>query len=132
MARQLPLRRDDEPAFVLHTYPYRESSLIVEAFTPAFGRVSMVARGAKRPRSELRGLLNAFQPLADVDDLGQGAAAGEQARRDLQRPHRRRQPDPLQLRSRGRSWALPGGTGRGGRWLRSAHRALRLLSSAEL
>jgi DNA repair protein RecO (recombination protein O) len=64
MARQLHDRRDDEPAFVLHTYPYRETSLIVEAFTPAFGRVSMVARGAKRPRSELRGLLNAFQPLA--------------------------------------------------------------------
>ncbi len=56
-------RRDDEPAFVLHTYPYRESSLIVEAFTPGFGRVAMVARGAKRPRSETRGLLQAFQPL---------------------------------------------------------------------
>jgi len=64
MARQLRDRHDDEPGFVLHTYPYRETSLIVEAFTPAFGRVSMVARGAKRPRSELRGLLNAFQPLA--------------------------------------------------------------------
>jgi DNA repair protein RecO (recombination protein O) len=57
-------RRDDEPAFVLHSYPYRETSLIVEAFTPGFGRVALVARGAKRPRSELRGLLQAFQPLA--------------------------------------------------------------------
>ena len=56
--------RDDEPAFVLHAYPYRETSLIVEAFTAAFGRVAMVARGAKRPRSEMRGLLQAFQPLA--------------------------------------------------------------------
>lgn len=55
---------DDEPAFVLHAYPYRETSLIVEAFTPGFGRVAMVARGAKRPRSETRGLLQAFQPLA--------------------------------------------------------------------
>jgi DNA repair protein RecO (recombination protein O) len=61
--RQLPDRRDDQPAYVLHTYPYRETSLIVEAFTANFGRVGMVARGAKRPRSELRGLLNAFQPL---------------------------------------------------------------------
>lgn len=55
--------RDNEAAFVLHAYPYRETSLIVEAFTLHHGRVAMVARGAKRPRSELRGLLQAFQPL---------------------------------------------------------------------
>src|SRR5581483_8614951 len=48
---------------VLHTYAFRETSLIVEAFTENHGRVAMVARGAKRPRSELRGLLQAFQPL---------------------------------------------------------------------
>lgn len=63
MARAQPLRRDDEPAFVLHTYAYRETSLIVEAFTGQYGRVAMVARGAKRPRSEMRGVLQAFQPL---------------------------------------------------------------------
>jgi DNA repair protein RecO (recombination protein O) len=56
-------RRDDVPAFVLHARPYRETSLIVEAFTADHGRVAMVARGAKRARSELRGLLQAFQPL---------------------------------------------------------------------
>jgi len=62
-ARQPMERRDGEPAFVLHTYAYRETSLIVEAFTADYGRVAMVARGAKRPRSETRGLLQAFQPL---------------------------------------------------------------------
>jgi DNA repair protein RecO (recombination protein O) len=62
--RQLRERHDDEPAFVLHTYPYRETSLIVEAFTERLGRMAMVAKGAKRPRSELRGVLHAFQPLA--------------------------------------------------------------------
>jgi DNA repair protein RecO (recombination protein O) len=56
-------RIDDEPAYVLHTYPYRETSLIVEAFTERHGRVALVARGAKRARSELRGVLQAFQPL---------------------------------------------------------------------
>jgi len=56
-------RKDDQPAFVLHAYPYRETSLIVEVFTAAYGRVALVARGAKRPRSELRGILQAFQPL---------------------------------------------------------------------
>ncbi len=62
--RQLRERHDDEPAFVLHTYPYRETSLIVEALSESAGRVAMVARGAKRPRSELRGVLQAFQLLA--------------------------------------------------------------------
>jgi len=56
-------RRGDQPAFVLHTYPYRETSVIVEALTEQHGRVALVARGAKRPRSELRGVLQAFQPL---------------------------------------------------------------------
>ena len=37
--------------------------MIVEAFTAEYGRVAMVARGARRPRSELRGLLQGFQPL---------------------------------------------------------------------
>jgi DNA repair protein RecO (recombination protein O) len=62
-ARSLPLRRDDEAGYVLHTYAYRETSLIVEALTEAQGRVALVARGAKRPRSELRGVLQGFQPL---------------------------------------------------------------------
>jgi DNA repair protein RecO (recombination protein O) len=61
--RQPAERRDDQEAFVLHTYAYRETSLIVETFTADHGRVAMVARGAKRPRSETRGLLQAFQPL---------------------------------------------------------------------
>jgi DNA repair protein RecO (recombination protein O) len=57
-------RRDDQHAFVLHAYPYRETSLIVEALTADHGRVALVARGARRPRSELRGVLQAFQPLS--------------------------------------------------------------------
>jgi len=56
-------RREEQAAYVLHAYPYRETSLIVEAFTAEHGRVGLVARGAKRPRSEVRGLLQAFQPL---------------------------------------------------------------------
>jgi len=56
-------RGEQQPAFVLHTYPFRETSLIVETFTRDFGRVPLVARGARRPRSPLRGVLLAFQPL---------------------------------------------------------------------
>jgi DNA repair protein RecO (recombination protein O) len=63
VARAQPERRDDQAAYVLHAYPYKETSLIVEAFTREHGRVGVVARGAKRPRSEWRGLLQAFQPI---------------------------------------------------------------------
>jgi DNA repair protein RecO (recombination protein O) len=55
---------DDEPAYVLHSYPFKETSLVVEAFCCNFGRLGLVARGARRPKSSLRGLLMAFQPLS--------------------------------------------------------------------
>jgi DNA repair protein RecO (recombination protein O) len=61
-ARQVVGQSD--AAFVLHTYAYRETSLIVETFTRLHGRVVMVARGAKRPNGALRGVLNPFQGLA--------------------------------------------------------------------
>src|SRR5258707_14428423 len=56
-------KAEHEAGFVLHTYPYKETSLIVEAFTRRFGRVSLLARGARRPRSAMRGVLLAFHPL---------------------------------------------------------------------
>src|SRR5205823_5232139 len=56
-------RADHEPGYVLHTYPYKETSLIVEAFTRGHGRVALLARGARRPRSAMRGVLLSFHPL---------------------------------------------------------------------
>jgi DNA repair protein RecO (recombination protein O) len=56
-------RLEDQPAFVLHSYPYRETSLVMEVLSRNCGRVALVARGARRPRSALRGLLMGFQPL---------------------------------------------------------------------
>lgn len=61
--RTRPSIGESDRAFVLHTYPYRETSLIVEAFTSLHGRVVMVAKGAKRPHGAMRGLLNPFQAL---------------------------------------------------------------------
>ena len=55
--------RQHQLAYILHSYPYRETSLVVEAFTRDAGRIAMVARGARRPKSALRGVLLAFQPL---------------------------------------------------------------------
>ena len=56
-------RTEHEPAFVLHSYAYKESSLIAEVFTRHRGRIGLLARGARRPRSAIRGTLLAFHPL---------------------------------------------------------------------
>jgi DNA repair protein RecO (recombination protein O) len=56
-------RQDGQTAFVLHTHPYRETSMLVEAYSRDHGRIALVARGARRPRSALRGMLLPFQPL---------------------------------------------------------------------
>ena len=56
-------RSDLEPAFVLHTRPWRETSLIVESFSRCHGRLGLIARGARRPKSRMRGLLQPFIPL---------------------------------------------------------------------
>jgi DNA repair protein RecO (recombination protein O) len=64
-------RVDAQPAYVLHTYPFRETSLIVELFSRDFGRMALLARGARRPRSAIRGVLMAFQPL-EVGWAGKG------------------------------------------------------------
>src|SRR5207237_10758992 len=76
-------RADHEAGYVLHTYPYKETSLIVEAFTRRHGRVALLARGARRPRSAMRGVLLAFHPLrlgwtgsADLATLIAAAWAG--------------------------------------------------------
>ena len=56
-------RVSSQPAFVLHSYPYKETSLIVDVFSRDYGRVALVAKGAKRPHSKLRAVLQTFQPL---------------------------------------------------------------------
>ena len=56
-------RIEDQPAYVLHSYPFRETSLLLEVFSRNHGRLAIVARGARRPRSVLRGVLMNFQPL---------------------------------------------------------------------
>lgn len=56
-------RQDNQPVYILHTYPFKETSLVVELFARDFGRVAVTAKGARRPRSAMRGLLQAFQPM---------------------------------------------------------------------
>ena len=56
-------KRQNEPAFVLHSYPFRETSLILDVYSRSHGRLPIMARGARRPRSALRGVLMNFQPV---------------------------------------------------------------------
>lgn len=52
-----------QPAYVLHQRAYRDTSVLLELFTPGHGRVGVVARGAKSIKSAWRGVLQPFQPL---------------------------------------------------------------------
>jgi DNA repair protein RecO (recombination protein O) len=60
---QSKIRISDEPAFVLHRYDWSESSLVLDVFTRHLGRLALVAKGAKRPHSNLRPVLMPLQPL---------------------------------------------------------------------
>lgn len=51
------------PAFVLHTRPYRDSSLLIELFTKDSGRLTAIAKGGRRPASPLKNALQLFQPV---------------------------------------------------------------------
>jgi DNA repair protein RecO (recombination protein O) len=72
-----------EPAYVLHSRSFRETSLIVEAFTREHGRIAVVARGAKSARSRWRNVLQPFRPLLlswnQKSDLGTLTAADQVA-----------------------------------------------------
>lgn len=59
----VPNRQEQQPVYVLHTYPFRETSLVVELLSRQFGRISAIAKGARRPRAAMRGMLQSFQPL---------------------------------------------------------------------
>lgn len=52
-----------QPAYVLHGRPFRESSQLLELMTRDFGRVGAVARGARGGKSRWRGMLQPFRPL---------------------------------------------------------------------
>lgn len=56
-------RASVDQAYVLHSLPYKETSLIVELFTESHGRLPVIAKGAKRKHSVLRSVLVNFQPL---------------------------------------------------------------------
>ena len=73
-----------DSAFVLHVFPYRETSLFLDALTERHGRLRFLAKGAKRGRQPLSRLLTPFNSvtvaftsrgdppiLVDAEQLGQ-------------------------------------------------------------
>ncbi|HET6431482.1 DNA repair protein RecO [Dyella sp.] len=58
------MRIDQQPGYVLHARPYRETSLLLECLTRDHGRIGVVARGARSGKGQLqRAQLEPFQPL---------------------------------------------------------------------
>jgi len=77
-----------QPAYVLHARPYRETSLLLECLTREHGRLGVVARGVRRERARVqRAQLEPFQPLA-LDLLLRGEMATLQAAEGTAPPQR--------------------------------------------
>jgi DNA repair protein RecO (recombination protein O) len=57
------IRSTPQHAFVLHQWAWSETSLVLDLFTRGQGRIAVVAKGAKRPYSQLRPVLMPFQRL---------------------------------------------------------------------
>ncbi len=52
-----------QPAFILHGRDFSNTSRLLDVFSRDFGRVSLVAKGARSVRSKLHGVLQPFSPL---------------------------------------------------------------------
>lgn len=64
-------RVNQQSAFIVHTRPYTETSLIVEVFSHDYGRLGLLSKGARNPKNHKRGILQPFQPLL-LNWIGKG------------------------------------------------------------
>lgn len=78
-----PQRVQQQPAYVLHHRPFRDSSRILDVVTRDYGKVALVARGSRGAKSRLAGVLRPFLPLrlswvarSDLGTLTGAEAAG--------------------------------------------------------
>jgi len=58
-----PQRIQNEPAWLLHHRPFRDSSQILDILSLDQGRLAVVAKGSRGAKSKLRGILRPFLPL---------------------------------------------------------------------
>lgn len=52
-----------QPGFILNYRKYRETSLFLEVFTRDYGKINLLAKGVRKPKSKTAGLLQPFLPL---------------------------------------------------------------------
>jgi len=78
-----PGRVQQQPAYILHRRPFRDSSQILDILTSEYGKVAVVARGSRGSKSRLAGVLRPFLPLrvswvakSDLGTLTGAEAAG--------------------------------------------------------
>lgn len=57
-------RVQEQPAYLLHYRPFRDSSLLLDVFSRDHGKLALVARGARSANSRLKGVLRPFMPLS--------------------------------------------------------------------
>jgi DNA repair protein RecO (recombination protein O) len=57
------VRVQQQAAFILHHRPFRDTSQILDVLSREHGKLSLVARGSRGPKSRLRGVLRPFMPL---------------------------------------------------------------------
>ena len=76
-------RVQQQPAFILHHRPFRDTSQILDVLTRDHGKVAVVARGSRGSKSRLAGVLRPFLPLrvswvakSDLGTLTGAEAAG--------------------------------------------------------
>ena len=58
------MRAEQQAAFILHHRPFRDTSQILDVLSREHGKLSLVARGSRGPKSRLRGVLRPFMPLS--------------------------------------------------------------------
>jgi len=61
-------------AYILHKRPYRETSQILDVFTRAYGRISLLSKGSRSPKAKISGVLQLFRPLV-ISWQGRGELA---------------------------------------------------------
>lgn len=65
------MRVENQLAFILHHYPYRDTSQILDLLTKDFGRLSVVSRGSLSARSKSKSVLQPFR-LLNISWVGKG------------------------------------------------------------
>jgi DNA repair protein RecO (recombination protein O) len=59
----MPLQIGMQSGWLLHSRPYRDTSMLLDFFTEESGRVSAIARGIRNPKAKQKALLQPFIPL---------------------------------------------------------------------